>query len=76
MAASAGGLATALSTGALSRVNPLLVNFDKAATESRTRGVERAQIAAVRAYDARAAKLTKLESEIAEERLRLDNYLQ
>jgi hypothetical protein len=38
--------------------------------------VQRAQIAAVRAYDAESAKLTKLQARIAEERLRLDNYLQ
>ncbi len=76
MSSSAGGLAAALSSGALGEVDPLLLSFDKAATDSHSRGVQRAQIAAVRAYDGESAKLTKLQSKIAEERLRLDNYLQ
>jgi hypothetical protein len=76
MASSAGGLATALTSGSLGKVDPLLLSFDKAATESHSRAVQRAQIAAVRTYDGESAKLTKLQAKIAEERLRLDNYLQ
>ena len=76
MSSSAGGLAAALSSGALGKVDPLLLSFDKAATESHSRGVQRAQIAAVRAYDGDSANLTKLQSKIYQERLRLDNYLQ
>lgn len=75
MAASADGLARALSTGALAKVDPLLTSFDKAATQSRTRAVQRAQIAAVRAYDARVTGLTALQDQIANERLRLSNSL-
>lgn len=75
MASSAGGLATALRAGSLGKVDPLLVSFDKAATESHSTAVQRAQIAAVRAYDGESTKLTKLESKIAQERQRLDNYL-
>jgi hypothetical protein len=76
MASSAGGLASALTSGSLSKINPLLLSFDRAATQSHSRAVQRAQIAAVRAYDGKSTKLTKLQSQIAEERLRLDNYLQ
>jgi hypothetical protein len=76
MASSAGGLAAALTSGSLGKVNSLLLRFDTAATQSHSRAVQRAQIAAVRAYDGESAKLTKLQSQIAEERLRLDNYLQ
>lgn len=75
MASSAGGIAHALASGSLANVPALLASFDKAATLSRTRVVQRAQIAAVRTYDAESAKLTKLQAKIAEERLRLDNYL-
>jgi hypothetical protein len=76
MASSAGGLAAALSSGSLGKVSSLLLRFDEAATQSHSRAVQRAQIAAVRAYDGESARLTKLQSQIAEERLRLDNYLQ
>lgn len=47
------------------------------ASELHSAGDERApKIAAVRAYDAESAMLTKLQARIAEERLRLDNYVQ
>ena len=76
MSSSAGGLAAALTSGSLAKVDPLLLRFDKSATQSHSRAVQRAQIAAIRAYDGESTKLTKLQSQIAEERLRLDNYLQ
>jgi hypothetical protein len=73
MATSAGQLATALSTGALASVPGLLAAFDRAATASRSRAVQLAQIAAVRAYDAQTKELTRLQGAISRERLRLDN---
>jgi hypothetical protein len=75
MGASAGQLAGALSSGSLGVVPHLLVEFDRAATLSRSQAVQRAQIAAVREYNRQSARLTKLQAKIAQERLRLDNYL-
>jgi hypothetical protein len=75
MGASAGRLADALAGGALSNVAPSLLAFDRAAVATHSRAVQRAQIAAVRAYDAKTASLSKLSQAIAEERLRLANTL-
>jgi len=76
MSASAGRLAAVLASGTLSNVQTLLVQFDRAAAHSSTVGVQRAQIAAVRAYDSRSAALDDLSQKVALERLRLSNTLQ
>jgi len=75
MGASAGRLADALAGGAVTNVAPLLLAFDRAAVATHSRAVQRAQIAAVRAYDVQTAGLSKLSQAIAEERLRLANTL-
>jgi len=75
MGASADRLAAALAGGALTNVAPFLLAFDRAAVVTHSRAVQRAQIAAVRAYDAKTANLSKLSQAIAEERLRLANTL-
>jgi hypothetical protein len=75
MAASAGRLAGALAGGHPSNVTPLLVEFDRAALATRTLSVQRAEIAAVRAYNARVQRLTGLADAIDRERLRLAESL-
>lgn len=71
MATSAGRLASALAGGAPGNVTPLLVQFERAALATRTRSVQRAQIAAIHAYDHQTAQLTRLAEDISRERLRL-----
>jgi hypothetical protein len=71
MGASAGRLADALASGAPGNVRPLLVDFDRAALTSRTLPVQRAQIAAIRAYDAQTRRLSTLSEDVVRERLRL-----
>jgi hypothetical protein len=71
MGASAGRLAGALASGAPGDVRPLLVDFDRAALATRTLPVQKAQIAAIRAYDAQTRRLSTLSAEVARERLRL-----
>lgn len=75
MAASAGRLADALASGDRSGLGPLLTQFDRAATSSQTASVQRAEIAAVRAYNARIAGLTQLSQSVEAERERLANTL-
>jgi hypothetical protein len=74
MQSSAGRLAHALGTGQ-SNVAPLLHAFDKAAAGNQSVAAQRAQIAAIKAYDARAAKLSKLAQQAEIERTRLANSL-
>lgn len=71
MAASAGRLAAALRRSAPGDLRPLLIDFDRAAIHPRALSVQRAQVAAVRAYDAAVARLSSLSSRIATERYRL-----
>jgi hypothetical protein len=75
MGSSAGRLAAALAGGAPGNVRPLLIDFDRAALATRTQGVQKAQIAAIRAYDAQSRRLSTLSSAIARERLRLATSL-
>ena len=76
MGVSAGRLAAVLASGKLSNVQTLLVQFDRAAARSSTVAVQKAEIAAVRAYDSRSASLQGLSQKVALERLRLSNTLQ
>jgi hypothetical protein len=76
MGVSAGRLAAVLASGALSNVGPLLVQFDRAAASSNSVGVQRAEIAAARAYDARATALDSLSEKVEVERSRLADGLQ
>ena len=71
MATSAGRLADALAGGAPGDVTSLLVQFERAALATRTRSVQDAQIAAIRAYDRQTTQLTTLAEDISRERLRL-----
>jgi hypothetical protein len=75
MGTASGRLASALSGGAPGNVRPLLVAFDRAASATRTRSVQRAQTAAIRAYDSATARLNTLAGEVTRERLRLSNSL-
>jgi hypothetical protein len=72
MSTSAGRLAGALADGPQGNVGQLVAAFDRAATSTQTRAAQRAQIAAVRAYDAQSAKLSQLSDMIEVERSRLD----
>ncbi len=71
MSASAGKLATALDGGAPGDVQQLLTEFDRAALSTRSRAVQKAQIASIRAYDAQSEKLAELSTQIDRERQRL-----
>jgi hypothetical protein len=75
MGTSAGELAQALTRGATSSVGPLLVSFDRSATLNQQVSVQRAEIAAIRAYDTRAEKLQALAAQVQQERTRLANTL-
>ena len=75
MGTSAGRLATALEGGTPGNVTPLLIAFDRAALATHTRAVQRGQIAAIRAWDAKTAQLTTLSEAISRERLRLAETL-
>jgi hypothetical protein len=75
MGTSAHRLADKLAGGSPGNVAPLLVAFDKAAFAPHTRSVQKAQIAAIRAYDARSARLSTLSAAISRERLRLATSL-
>jgi hypothetical protein len=74
MSSSAGRLAQALAAGN-SNVAPLLRAFDTAAQGNQSIASQRAQIAAIRAYDARAKRLDKLAVAVEVERARLANTL-
>jgi hypothetical protein len=75
MSSSAGQLASALVSSPQGDVQASLARFDRAALSNQSLAVRRAQIAAVRAYDAEAATLTALSHRIALERLHLDATL-
>lgn len=75
MGASAGRLAKALAGGAPGDVTPLLVDFDRAALATRAISAQKAQIAAVRAYDRQSRRLSVLAEAIARERSRLATTL-
>jgi hypothetical protein len=74
MSTSAGTLANALGQGQ-SNVTSLLLDFNHAVAGNQTLAAQRAQIAAVRAYDARARSLDTLAQAIQVERARLANTL-
>jgi hypothetical protein len=74
MQASAGKLANGLAGGG-SNVPALLGAFDRAAAGNQTVAAQRAQIAAIKAYDAKAATLDKLAKAVELERIRLDRNL-
>ena len=76
MGNSAGRLAAALAHGAPSNVQPVIAQFDNAATSTHAVAVQRAEIAAARAYNSRSAALAGLSREVALERARLANALQ
>jgi hypothetical protein len=75
MSSSAGRLASALVGGQQGSVQPLLVRFDRAAALNQTTAAQKAQIAAVRAYDGESSRLQQLSQAAEEERLRLANAL-
>ena len=75
MGTAAGRLATALGGGTPGNVQPLLIAFDRAAAATHTPAVARAQIKAIKAYDAATSRLSGLSQAIASERLRLSNTL-
>ncbi len=72
MSTSAAKLAGALTSGNLAGVNPALISFDRAALASRSVAVQKAQIAAIRAYDGASKRLSALQRQISLERLALD----
>lgn len=75
MGESAGRLAAVLATGAPSNVGPVLAQFDRAAAASNGVAVQKAEIAAARAYDSRVAALNTLSQRVSVERMRLSNTL-
>jgi hypothetical protein len=74
MQSTAGKLGNALA-GASPSVPRLLQAFDRAAAGNQTVAAQRAQIAAIKDYNARAARLDTLAKAVEEERLRLDRNL-
>lgn len=76
MSASAGRLARALASGPQGDLGGLLSDFDRAALSTQSKAAERAQIAAVRAYDSQSDKMTALSDRITRERLRLADTIQ
>ena len=76
MGSSAGRLAAALAHGAPTNVQPLIARFDNAATSTHAVAVQRAEIAATRAYNSRTAVLAALSRRVELERVRLANTLQ
>jgi hypothetical protein len=75
MASSAGKLAGALASGQRSGLEPLLTRFDRAATSAQSATVQRAETAAVKAYDARITGLGELSRSVEKERTRLADSL-
>lgn len=75
MSTSAGKLATALTSGNPTSIPQLLTAFDRAATAPQTINSQRAQIAAVKAYNRQSARLRVLAAAADRERLRLANTL-
>ena len=76
MGTSAGRLAAAIAQGAPSNVQPVIAQFDNAATSTHAVAVQQAEIAAARAYNSRSAALAKLSRRVELERVRLANTLQ
>jgi hypothetical protein len=74
METSAGALAGGLKS-ASPDVAKLLAAFDRAAVTTQSLPAQRAEIAAVKSYDARVAKLNTLAAQVAEERLKLEQAL-
>ena len=75
MGASAGRLAAMLAAGGSANVRPVLAQFDRAAGNGETVAVQRAEIAADRAYDSRVSALNALSQKVTLERLQLSNTL-
>jgi hypothetical protein len=75
MSVDAGKLADAIGSGQTTNVAGLLQNFDKAAVSNQTVHVQKAQIAAVKAYDRQVSKLNSLAVAAERERLRLASTL-
>lgn len=75
MASAAGSLATVLPNGNSTAVSGLLAQFDRAATEPVSVTAQRAQAAAIRAYDAKLSSLNGLAEQASRERLRLSKSL-
>jgi len=73
MSTNAERLANALSSGHTEDVARILLAFDRASTASQSAGAQRAQIAAVRAYDAQVRALGRISGSIEVERSRLAN---
>jgi hypothetical protein len=75
MSTSAARLANSLHAGPQGNVQQLLSEFDRAATLNQTVGAQKAQIAAIRAYDGEIVRLNHLTRAAEQERLRLANNL-
>jgi hypothetical protein len=71
LADTAGRLATALGSGSATQARPLLVQFSRAAAGPSSVAAQKAQIAAIRAYDAQLTSLNRLAEAASRERLRL-----
>lgn len=75
MSTSAGQLADALQSGTSANLRTLLLRFERAETLDTTVPAQKAEIAAVRAYDGQSQKLAELSQAAQQERLRLANNL-
>jgi hypothetical protein len=75
LSVTAGQLSAALRGGLHGNVQQLLTRFDRAATSTTSIATQRAQIAAVKAYDQEIARLARLTQDAEQERLRLANNL-
>jgi hypothetical protein len=75
MASAAEGLAGALGSGDTTAAQPLLNQFRRAAATPASLTAQKAQIAAIRAYDAQIASLNRLAAAANRERLRLSQTL-
>lgn len=71
MSANAKRLASALSSGRTQGITRILEAFDRAAASNQSSVAQKAQIAAVRAYDAQVAQLTRISQLISAERQQL-----
>jgi hypothetical protein len=75
MSTTAGRLARSIAAGPQGDVQPLLAAFDRAALSTQSVAVQKAQIAAIRSYDAQSGRLDGLTQAIDDERVRLSNTL-
>jgi hypothetical protein len=75
MASSAEGLAGALGSGNTTAAQPLLIQFRRAAAGPTSLTAQKAQIGAIRAYDAQITSLNRLGADANRERLRLSQTL-